>query len=86
MYTESDGKLNRSLATRVINIAACVCVCVRACVSCVRACVCVHVWEGEVTSLIALYVKLKLLYLSESPEVPLVSVLVLAMYASLSSI
>ena len=84
MYTESDGKLNRSLATRVINIAACVCV--RACMSCVRACVCVHVWEGEVTSLIALYVKLKLLYLSESPEVPLVSVLVLAMYASLSSI
>ena len=50
MYTESDGKLNRGLATRVISIAACVCVYVH-----VR---CVHVWEGEVTSFIALHVKL----------------------------
>ena len=50
MYTESDGKLNRGLATRVINIAACVCVYAHVCR--------MHVWEGEVASFIALYVKL----------------------------
>ena len=47
--SESDGKLNRGLATSLINIAARVCV--RAGVRCVHvhvcACVCEHVWEGE---------------------------------------
>ena len=60
--TESDGKLNRGLATRLLffisydltkkshwHSCLCACVCVRTCVSCVRACV------GGVTSL---YVKL----------------------------
>ena len=92
--TESDGKLNRGLATRLlflyrmilrkslIDIAACVCVCVYAHVYRVS----VHVWEGSHHSLPCMWSWMKLLHLSESLEVPLVSFLVSAMCASLSSI
>ena len=59
---------------------SCECVCTHVCR------VYVHVWEGEVFDTTLPCMWMKLLHLSESPEVPLVWFLVLAMYASLSSI
>ena len=68
---------------------SCSCVCVHAGVRrvCVCVCVCVSTCGKERASTSLMYVNSnKLLHLSESPEVPLVSFLVLAMYASFSSI
>ena len=84
LSTESGEKLNRGNEATVL----CVCVCVYPHVCCVHVCVCVCMCgRGHIDhSLPCMWSWMKLLHLSESPEVPLVSFLVLAMYASLSSL